>query len=91
MKYYLTEPVTRHEILRDKERLVAEVEVDGETYYLKGEKTQSCIYRKHLSFTKIMSEAGLPFIVPEKTMNGNRYIEHEGLFSFWNAKGTARR
>ncbi len=87
MKYYFTEPVTRHEILRDKERLVAEVEVDGEMYYLKGEKQPVAFIEKIIEFTILMNDAGLPFIVPEKTIIGNRYVEHGGLLFILEKKG----
>ena len=91
MKYYFTEPVTRQETLRDKERLVAEVEVNGETYYLKGEKQTKAFVEKIITFTKVMREAGLPFIVPEKTMDGQDYIEHEGYVFTLEDKGKGMR
>src|SRR4051812_35758549 len=81
MQQYFSKPVTRYEILRDKDRLVAEVEVDGETYFLKGDKNSAAYIEKIYSFTTIMSRAGLPFIELEKTMKGNTYVEHDH-FSF---------
>lgn len=87
MKHYFTEPVTRHKILRDKERLVAEVEVDGATYFLKGEKQPVAFIEGLIEFTIIMSEAGLPFIVPEKTLEAKRFVEHEGLLFILEQKG----
>ncbi len=90
MQYYFTEPVTRHEILRDENRLVAEVEVDGAIYFLKGEKAPASFIESIIEFTKIMNNAGLPFIVPEKTIEGNRYVEHEGLHFILEQKGNGK-
>src|SRR6476469_5078942 len=87
IQHYLANPVTRHEILRDKDRLVAEVEVDGETYFLKGEKNSFVFIEKIFSFTTIMSRAGLPFIVLEKTMKGNTYVEHDNFSFMLERKG----
>ncbi|WP_432361828.1 phosphotransferase enzyme family protein [Sporosarcina sp. UB5] len=87
MQYYFTEPVSRHDILRDKDRLVAEVEVDGDTFFLKGEKQPVTFIESIIDFTIIMSAAGLPFIVPEKTIEGHRYVEHEGLLFILERKG----
>lgn len=90
MKYYFTEPVTRHEILRDKDRLVAEVEVDGETYFLKGEKQLVAFIEKVITFTTFMNNARLPFIVSEKTIEGNGYVEHEDLVFILERKGDGK-
>lgn len=90
MQSYFTEPITRHEILRDRDRLVAEVEVNGETYFLKGEKTTVAVIEKIIEFTKIMSDAGLPFLVPEKTIDGNCYRQHEDLLFILERKGNGK-
>jgi len=87
MQHYFSKPVTRHEILRGKDRLVAEVEVDGETYFLKGEKQTAAFIESIIEFTKIMNDAGLPFIVPEKTIEGSRYVKYEGLFFILEQEG----
>lgn len=87
MKSYTFEPVTRHETLRDRERLVAEIEVDGQSYFLKGEKQTKAFVEKIITFTKVMRDAGLPFIVPEKTMDGQDYIEHEDYVFTLERKG----
>ncbi len=87
MQHYFTEPVTRHKILRDRDRIVAEVEVGENTYFLKGEKQPASFIEKVIEFTIIMSKAGLPFIVPENTMKGNRCVEHEGLLFILERQG----
>ncbi|MFC5602100.1 phosphotransferase enzyme family protein [Sporosarcina koreensis] len=87
IQQYLPDPVTRHEILRDKDRLVAEVEVDGEVYFLKGEKQAVQFIETVIAFTELMIEAGLPFIMPEKTLNGERFARHEDLLFILERKG----
>lgn len=87
MKQYFSEPVTRHEILRDMGRLVAEVEVDGETYFLKGEKQTAQFVETTILFTELMTDCGLPFIVPEKALVGERYVRHKDLFFILERKG----
>lgn len=90
MQYYFTEPITRHEILRDKDRLVAEVEVDGETYFLKGEKQTVQFVEAMITFTELMSGAGVPFIVPEQALNGERYVKNENLLFILERKGVGK-
>lgn len=90
MQHYFIEPFTSHEILRDNDRLVAEVQVGGKTYFLKGEKTSAAFIENIINFTIMMNDAGLPFIVPEKTLKGNRYIEHEGLLFILEQKGNGK-
>ena len=53
MKYYTTDPVAHYETLRDRERLVAEIEVDGQSYFLKGEKQPKAYIEKIITFTKM--------------------------------------
>lgn len=88
MLQYFPTPITRHEVLRDKDRLVAEVEVDGETYFLKGEKQSIQYIETVIAFTELMSDAGLPFIVPEKALNGKRYVRHKNLLFILECKGS---
>ncbi|MFS0690967.1 phosphotransferase [Sporosarcina sp. 179-K 8C2 HS] len=87
IQHYFTEPVTRHEILRDKDRIVAEVKVGDCTYFLIGEKQPASFIENVIKLTIIMSKAGMPFIVPEKTMKGNRYVEHGDLLFILEKKG----
>lgn len=87
MQHYFSKPITRQEILRDKDRLVSEVEVDGETYFLKGEKQKEAFIENIIEFTMIMKDAGLPFIVPERTMEGNFYVKHDGLLFILEQEG----
>lgn len=87
MQQYFLKPVTRHEILRDKDRLVAEVEVDGKTYFLKGEKQTAQFVETMIVFTELMTNVGLPFIVPEKALDGERYVTHKDLLFILERKG----
>lgn len=90
MQRYFSKPITRHEILRDKDRLVAEVEVDGELFYLKGEKQPEQFVETIIAFTELMSNAGLPFIMSEQALDGKRYVEHENLFFILERKGIGK-
>lgn len=87
IRQYFTEPVTRQKILRDRDRLVAEVEVNGQLYFLKGEKQSNSFVEIMITFAEHMSNAGLPFILPEKAMNGDHYVEYEGLIFILERKG----
>lgn len=90
MQRYFSKPITRHEILRDKDRLVAEVEVDGELFFLKGEKQPEQFVETIIAFTELMSNAGLPFIVSEQALDGKRYVEHENLLFILERKGIGK-
>lgn len=90
MQRYFSTPITRHEILRDKDRLVAEVEVDGELFFLKGEKQPEQFVETIIAFTELMSNAGLPFIVSEQALDGKRYVEHENLLFILERKGIGK-
>ena len=90
MQQYFSKPITRHEILRDKDRFVAEVEVDGELFFLKGEKQPEQFVETIIAFTELMSDAGLPFIVPEKTLIGERHVKHENLLFILERKGVGK-
>ncbi|GEN84867.1 hypothetical protein SLU01_31790 [Sporosarcina luteola] len=90
MQRYFSKPITRHEILRDKDRLVAEVEVDGELFYLKGEKQPEQFVETIIAFTELMSNAGLPFIMSEQALDGKRYVEHENLLFILERKGIGK-
>ncbi|MBB4825092.1 Ser/Thr protein kinase RdoA (MazF antagonist) [Sporosarcina luteola] len=87
MKNFIKEPLTSHEVLRDKERLVAEVVVNGSTYYLKGEKIEKAFLERLIAFIREAGMSGLPYIGPEKTLDGADYVEHDGLLFILERKG----
>ncbi|QTD39637.1 phosphotransferase enzyme family protein [Sporosarcina sp. Te-1] len=87
MGKFAEEPLTSHEILRDNERLVAEVVVNGATFYLKGEKIEKPFLERLIAYIREASMSGLPYIGPEKTLDGTDYVEHEGLLFILERKG----
>lgn len=90
MRNYFKEPITGNKILRDKERLVAEVEVDGKTFYLKGEKQSAAFVEKMIGFIDMMRNAKLPFSMSKLTLDGKPYVEHDGLIFILEEKGKGK-
>ncbi|WOV87144.1 hypothetical protein QWT69_14960 [Sporosarcina oncorhynchi] len=87
LQQYFSNPPTATEVLRDQDRLVAEVTVDGKQYYVKGGK-QSLVYiEKTITLTHLMREANLPFITPVQTLDGKYYVKHGQMHFILEQKG----
>ena len=58
------------QVLRDKNRIVAEIVTSSHSYFLKGEQQTTIFIENLIGFVYEMRKKGLPFVAFEKTKEG---------------------
>lgn len=88
-KFSTEEPITI-QILRDGDRLIAEIVTSRQSYFLKGEQQSASFIDNLIKFVNEMISKGLPFVTFEKTNDGLLFIESKGMIFTLERKSSGR-